>query len=65
MAKIQTMVLLAKLKRNEEVLASIRRNIPITQIAKVREGFYAQRLDWQSGELIHLKGKERICLGKF
>lgn len=58
-------VLMAKLSRKNEVLTSIRRNIPINQMSNVRSGFYAQADMFQHGELFILRGKQQTAIAKF
>lgn len=60
-----SMVLMAKLSRPNEVITSIRRNIPISQLSNVRSGFYAQSDMFQHGELFILQGKDKTAIAKF
>lgn len=59
------MVLLARFSRRNEVLSSIRRDVPVSQLSNVRAGFYAQADSFQHGELYILSGKDRTAIAKF
>lgn len=52
-------------KDSEEKKLLYRNVIKNTQIAKYREGFYANQSQYACGEMYHLKGNTKIIIGRF
>lgn len=58
-------VLLARLSSPLEVVTSIRREVPKSQIPNARSGFYAQADRYKNGKLYILTGKDRKVIAEF